>query len=144
MLPPSNIVHCTFCTVHTLHMCMLFPLIVNPFITTDPRPQMADNGDVISFTCIAIAFPAPSYSWNTPITDETFNTSTINIDVVYSYFGNYTCTASSMGQTAVSNTALLTGKCKRCVSVYIVCVCVLYFLTIVVETFLVTRSPQFM
>jgi len=130
MLPklfPSNIVPCTFYAVHTLHMCMLFPLIVDPFITTDPEPFIgAYNGDVVCFRCVAIAFPAPSYSWNTPIADETFNTSTIIIDVVYSYFGNYTCTASSMGQTAVSNTALLVGKCKRCVSLYIcvVCLCV--------------------
>ena len=97
----------------------MFHLLVDPFITTHPTPQLAGNGDVINFTCIAIAFPAASYSWVTPITNETFNTSTISIDVTYGYFGNYTCIASSTGPSAMSDPALLTGKFCRCM-----CACV--------------------
>jgi len=100
-------------------LAYVVPITVNPFITTPPTLQLADNGDMVNFTCIAIAFPAPSYSWDTPIPDETFNTSTISINVVYRYFGNYTCTVSSTGPSAVSDPALLTGKCTRCARVHV-------------------------
>ena len=64
----------------------------------------------MSFTCTAIAFPAPVYNWFTPIPNTDFNTSTITILVDYSYFGDYICFAESNGTTAESLPALLTGK----------------------------------
>ena len=100
--------------------CIFHLSTVNPLITINPMSQLVNNGSVVNFTCIAVAFPEPTYSWVTPITNQTFNTSTITIEVVYGYFGNYICNASSTGPPAISEPALLTGKCV-CVSV---CVCV--------------------
>ena len=92
------------------------------------------NGDIVNFTCTAIAFPAPYYNWTTPIPNTDFNTSTITIVVEHSYYGNYTCFAESNGTIAESQPALLTGSyvcyvmCKYvflypCLSLY-VCICV--------------------
>ena len=82
---------------------------VNPFIITNPMLQLIVNGSTVSFNCTAVAFPAPSYSWSTPITDSNFSSSTISFIVDYSYFGNYTCTTHSNGTVATSQPALLTG-----------------------------------
>ena len=84
--------------------------VVNPFIITDPQSQLAMDGDIVNFTCTAIAFPAPYYNWTTPIPNTDFNTSTITIIVEYSYYGNYTCFAESNGTIAESQPALLTGS----------------------------------
>ena len=83
--------------------------IVNPLITTDPMSQLTTNGDVVTFTCNAVAFPAPSYSWSTP-NPNNFNTSTITFMASYSDFGNYTCMATSNGTVVESQPALLTGN----------------------------------
>ena len=83
---------------------------VNPFIVTNPMSQLIVNGSTVSFSCTAIAFPASSYSWSTPIASSKFNTSTISFIVDYSYFGNYTCTTNSNGTVATSHPALLTGN----------------------------------
>ena len=88
-----------------------FHYVVNPFIVTDPQSQLAVNGVIVNFTCIAVAFPAPAYSWSTPIPDTDFNTSTITIiEMDYSHFGNYICFAESNGTIAESLPALLTGE----------------------------------
>ena len=79
--------------------------------------QLSNNGDIVMFTCIAIAFPSPLYSWITPIANSDFNTSTITITASRSSFGNYTCIATSNGTIATSQPALLTGMpCDVCVS----------------------------
>ena len=78
--------------------------------------QLSNNGDTVMFTCIAIAFPSPLYSWTTPIANSDFNTSTITITASHSSFGNYTCMATSNGTIVVSPPALLTGMpCDVCV-----------------------------
>ena len=78
--------------------------------------QLSNDGDTVMFTCIAIAFPSPLYSWTTPITNSDFNTSTITITASHSSFGNYTCMADSNGTVVVSPPALLTGMpCNVCV-----------------------------
>ena len=84
-------------------------LAVNPLIVTNPISQLTIDGDTVNFNCTAIAFPYPMYSWATPITGSNFNTSTISFMVDYSYYGNYTCTAESVGATATSQAAVLTG-----------------------------------
>ena len=71
--------------------------------------QLAVNDSTVNFSCTAIAFPVPSYSWSTPIPNTDFNTSTISFIVDYSYFGNYTCMATSNDTVAQSQPALLTG-----------------------------------
>ena len=78
-------------------------------ITTDPVSQQVTNGQMVTFTCNATAFPAPSYSWSTPNPND-FNTSTISFTVSYSDFGNYTCMATSNGTVVESQPALLTGN----------------------------------
>ena len=90
--------------------CVVCSHVVNPLIITDPQSQLAINSDTVNFTCTAIAFPAPSYSWSTPIPNSDFNTSTITILVDYFYYGNYTCFAESNGTIAESQPALLTGN----------------------------------
>ena len=113
--------------VHSYN-CIFHLSTVDPLITTNPMSQLANNGSVVNFTCIAVAFPEPTYSWVTPIANQTFNTSTITVEVVYGYFGNYTCNASSIGPPAISDPALLTGKCVcLCMTVSVclsACVCV--------------------
>ena len=84
--------------------------VVNPFIISDPQSQLADDGDIVSFTCTAIAFPAPYYNWTTPIPNSDFNTGTITILVDFSDYENYTCFAESNGTVAESQPALLTGS----------------------------------
>ena len=86
-------------------------LAVNPLIITNPMSQLVTDGDTVNFSCTAIAFPYPMYSWTTPtpITGSNFNTSTISFMADYSYYGNYTCTAESVGATATSQAAVLTG-----------------------------------
>ena len=83
---------------------------MNPIILTDPMSQLSNNGDTVMFTCIAIAFPSPLYSWTTPIANSDFNTSTITITASHSSFGNYTCMATSNGTIATSQPALLIGN----------------------------------
>ena len=84
-------------------------LAVNPLIVTNPMSQLAIDGVTVNFSCTAIAFPYPMYNWTTPITGRNFNTNTISFMVDYSYYGNYTCTAESIGATATSQAAVLTG-----------------------------------
>ena len=96
---------------HCVNVSCICSHVVNPFIITDPPSQLGIDGDIINFTCTAIAFPAPSYNWSTPIPNGDFNTSTITILVDYSYYGNYTCFAESNGTIAASQPALLTGIC---------------------------------
>ena len=71
--------------------------------------QQVTVGQMVTFTCNAIAFPAPSYSWSTPNIND-FNTSTISFRALYSSFGNYTCVATSNGTIVESQPAILTGS----------------------------------
>ena len=71
--------------------------------------QLATNGQMVTFTCNAVAFPAPSYNWSTPNSND-FSNSTITFMASYSDFGNYTCMATSNGITVESQPALLTGN----------------------------------
>ena len=82
--------------------------VVNPLITTDPMSQQASNGDMVTFTCNVVAFPAPSYKWSTPNPND-YDTNTITFNVSYSSFGHYTCMATSNGTVVESQPALLTG-----------------------------------
>ena len=84
-------------------------LAVNPIIVTDPMSQLSNNGDTVMFTCIAIAFPSPLYSWTTPIANSDFDTYIIAVIASHSTFGNYTCFADSNGTIAETQPAFLTG-----------------------------------
>ena len=97
---------CAFITVVSLY----FSYVVNPLITTNPMSQQITDGQIVIFTCNAIAFPAPLYSWSTPSGSTIFNTSVIGFTASYFDFGNYTCMATSNGITVESQPALLTGN----------------------------------
>ena len=71
--------------------------------------QQVTNGQMVTFTCNAMAFPAPSYSWSTP-NPNNFSTNIISFTATYSDFGNYTCMATSNGVIVESQPALLTGN----------------------------------
>ena len=90
-------------------MICIISHVVNPFIITDPQSQLRVNGSIVNFTCTAVAFPAPSYIWSTPIPNGDFNTSAITILVDFSYYGNYICFVESNGTVAVSQPGLLTS-----------------------------------
>ena len=72
--------------------------------------QLTQFGQSITFHCLAVAFPPPSYNWSTPSTSTNLMTSSITFSVSFRSFGNYTCTASSNGVVAISDTAVLTGN----------------------------------
>lgn len=76
-------------------------------------PQLARLNCAVNFTCVAVAFPPPTYGWTTPIMNGNFNGSTIfwePEDVKPEYFGDYTCEASSNGTTTTSDTVYLSGR----------------------------------
>ena len=79
-----------------------------------PISQLAGVDQSITFNCLAVAFPSPSYNWSTPNTSSNLMTSSIMFTASFNSFGNYTCTASSNGVVAISDTAILTGN-------YIIC-----------------------
>ena len=81
--------------------------------------QQVTAGQMVTLTCNAMAFPAPSYSWSTPNTND-FNTSTISFIASYSSFGNYTCMATSNGTVVESQPALLTGNYVMSTYVYVI------------------------
>ena len=76
--------------------------------------QNAEVPDLITFNCFAVAFPYPTYNWSTPRSSTDLMTSTITFPAVFGSFGNYTCTASSNGVDATSDTAVLTGNFLLC------------------------------
>ena len=95
-------------------------LYVSPAITLHPVDQLVSRGQSFNLTCLADAFPSPSYQW------ERMNQTTSNFEelegetypflsfdnVDYDDFGMYRCVASSNGisDTADSRPALVTGK----------------------------------
>ncbi|XP_065904155.1 cell adhesion molecule DSCAML1-like isoform X2 [Dysidea avara] len=83
-------------------------LYVNPMITTHPMSLLRGVGIGVILDCLAVAFPSPSYNWSTPSTSTNLMTSSIMFTVLFSSFGNYTCTSSSNGVVAISHTAVLT------------------------------------
>ena len=85
-------------------------IAVNPMITTHPMSLLREAGEGVDLNCLAVAFPSPSYNWSTPSTSTNVMTSSIMFTAFFNSFGNYTCTASSNGVVAISDTAVLTGN----------------------------------
>ena len=93
-------------------------LYISPAITLHPVDWLVSLGQSFNLTCLANAFPSPSYWW------ERMNGTTSNFEelvgkiypflsfdnVNYDDFGMYQCIASSSGITATSRLALVTGK----------------------------------
>ena len=74
--------------------------------------QLARPNCVVNFTCVAVAFPPPAYSWITPMGSSNFNSTNIfweYKDVKPEFIGDYTCIVSSNGVMAKSDTVHLSG-----------------------------------
>ena len=93
--------------------CILYFIFaaVNPYIIHQPVSQLAVLNCVVNFTCVALAFPPPTYSWITPENSD-FNSTTIfwkYEDVKPEFIGDYICAVSSNGVMVRSNTVHLSG-----------------------------------
>ena len=88
--------------------------------------QLAVPGCAVNFTCVAPAFPPPTYSWVTPIENSDFNSSTISWkyeDVKPEYIGDYTCTVSSNEVMVTSNTVHLSGMLRIAIHIAVLVLC---------------------
>ncbi|XP_065894203.1 uncharacterized protein [Dysidea avara] len=83
-------------------------LFINPSIITHPMSQLTQDGGSITFTCLAVGFPSPSYNWSTPSTTTDLMTSSIVFTASYNSYGDYTCAAGSNGVVVISDIAVLT------------------------------------
>ena len=94
-------------------------LYVAPAITLDPEDQLVTEGDSFSLSCLADAFPSPTYQWERmnrtsryfeEISGKTYSDLSFS-NVGFDEFGMYRCVASSEGinETAISRAALVTG-----------------------------------
>ena len=94
-------------------------LYVAPAITLDPEDRLVAQGDSFSLSCLADAFPSPTYQWERmnqtsryfdEISSETDSDLSF-YNVGFDEFGMHRCVASSEGinETAISRTALVTG-----------------------------------
>ena len=93
-------------------------LYISPAITLLPVDRLVSLGQSFNLTCLANAFPSPSYQW------ERMNGTTSNFEelvgkaypflsfdnINYDDFGMYRYIASSSRITATSRPALVTGK----------------------------------
>ena len=95
--------------VHSCKFYCMFHCAVNPSIITHPMSQLTQDGSSITFTCLAVGFPSPSYNWSTPSTATDLMTSSIVFTASYNSYGDYTCAAGSNGVVVISDTAVLTG-----------------------------------
>ncbi|XP_019857978.1 PREDICTED: hemicentin-1-like, partial [Amphimedon queenslandica] len=93
-------------------------LYVAPIITLHPQDRLVTQGDNFMLSCLADAFPSPTYQWERmnqtsgnfeEITGKTSSNLRFN-NVDFDEFGVYRCVASSEGitETAVSRGALVT------------------------------------
>lgn len=90
-------------------------LTVQPYFTVQPVNSGGFNMGSVNLTCVAEAFPAPSYSWvkmggaiRSNVLDVNTNTLTFEQLLVEDQ-GQYICTAESAGVRTDSEEATLTG-----------------------------------
>ena len=94
-------------------------LYVAPVITLHPEDRLVTQGDYFVLSCLADAFPSPTYQWERmnrtsgyfeEITGETYADLRF-YGVDFDDFGMYRCVASSEGinDIAISRAALVTG-----------------------------------
>ena len=91
-------------------------LLISPVFVMDPTSEEITNGTIVSFMCMALAFPDPTYMWfrvdgDLPESAMETNTSTLTLfPAVFGDQGDYYCNATSNGVPVSSQTATLTSK----------------------------------
>ena len=78
-------------------------LYVSPRILTQPEDQFVQNGDNVTFTCIADSFPAPTYQWERLNTSDSIfeslpgetNTTLVFEPIEHEDFGRYKCVVTT-------------------------------------------------
>ena len=111
-------------------------LFVAPYFIEHPNEILSTNGTVENFTCLAEAFPEPTYNWRR--TDNRAIRSIIegktdpilNFDpIIFGDEGSYYCEGTSINVTRASLRAILAGTLSACI-----------YPTIVVEYIIIPAS----
>ncbi len=92
-------------------------VFIAPYFTSQPQAMGGDNGTMVTLTCEAEAFPAPTYQWSRG-DGRMIRTEVMGQDSAMLTFdslsfgdeGDYICNATSMGMTIQSQPVTLSGK----------------------------------
>ncbi len=104
-------------------------VFISPYFTSQPQAMGGANGTMVTLTCEAEAFPAPTYEWSrmdggtigTEVVGQ--NSAMLMFDpLMFGDEGEYLCNATSMGMTIQSQPVTLTGKNPIATSVQVKCV----------------------
>ncbi len=90
---------------------------ISPYFTSQPQAMGGNNGTMVTLTCEAEAFPAPTYQWSR-VDGGTIRTEVMGQDSTVLVFdpllfgdeGDYFCTAISNGDEAQSENVTVTGS----------------------------------
>ena len=91
-------------------------LNISPVFEMDPMDVETSNGSEVSFTCTALAFPEPTYTWSrvdSELPDSAVGANTPTLTLSPAVFGDqgvYYCNATSSGDSVISDTATLTSE----------------------------------
>ncbi len=92
-------------------------LFVAPYFIRHPVDVLSENGENVNFSCLAEAFPMPSYAWKRAEVEE-IRTEVIGLNssllvytsVLFGDEGVYHCEATILNVTVPSDNATLTCK----------------------------------
>ena len=91
-------------------------IFISLYFVSQPTNEIAANGSSVNFSCVAEAFPAPSYEWQRADGASIRESININSDVLvfdtvmFGDEGDYYCVASSLGSSNQSESATLTSN----------------------------------
>ena len=91
-------------------------IFISPYFTSQPQAVGGANGAMVTLTCVAEAFPSPTYQWSrvdggaisTAATGQNSSMLVFN-PLAFGDEGEYVCNATSMGVTTQSQPATLSG-----------------------------------
>ena len=112
-------------------------LQVRPEIIMNPVSTFTENGQSVTFQCLADSFPSPQYNWersngssNEFYTIPNENEHYLTIDsVVYEDNGRYRCNATTVTDTVRSNEAVLTSECFNSLFSFLLCLFILLLMS---------------